>query len=108
MNKNELLGKWNISEMEMWDNDYINAETSGYIFFDKNNNGEFHFGYVHGFMDCQYIENHGNTIVEFTWNGNDEMEYANGRGFAKINEDGILGKIFIHNGDNSEFKAIKT
>ncbi len=47
--------------------------------------GEFQFGYLHGFMDCRYSEREGNETVEFSWEGNDEMDQASGRGFAIIN-----------------------
>ena len=105
MSKNQLIGKWQIIEMEMWNKEFINAEVEGYIEFTENGMGEFHFGYVHGFMDCQYIG--GNISVEFSWEGNDEMDEASGRGSATINNGELLGNLLFHNGDDSEFKAIR-
>ncbi len=105
--KNLYSKKWYISEMEMWDKDYIDEDVKGYFMFDKNNQGEFQFGYVHGFMDCEYIIKDDNTVLEFSWDGNDEMNHINGRGYAMIENDRLVGKIFIHNGDNSEFKALQ-
>jgi len=52
-------------------------------------------------------ERHGRPYVEFTWDGNDECDPASGRGWAKLEKDGSLkGRIYIHDGDDSGFKAI--
>lgn len=107
MSKNEFTGKWRINEMEQWDQDFIDAEVSGYISFNNDDMGEFQFGYVHGFMDCRYSEKKGNKAVEFSWEGNDEMDSASGRGFAIIIDGKISGHLFFHRGDESGFKAIK-
>ena len=104
--KNYINKKWYISEMELWDNDYINEEVQGYFLFEENNQGEFHFGYVHGFMDCEYIKKDENTIVEFLWVGNDKNDLINGRGYAELENNNLIGKIYINNGDNSKFEAI--
>jgi len=108
MSKNNFIGKWYISEMEMWDKDYIDAEVRGYILFNEDGSGEFQFGYVHGFMNCKYtIKDNDEDIVEFTWEGNNECNLASGRGYAKLSENSIIGEIYIHNSDDSEFKAIR-
>jgi hypothetical protein len=39
---------------------------------------------------------------------NDEMDPAQGRGWAVMKGDELHGMIFIHNGDDSEFVAKKT
>ena len=40
--------------------------------------------------------------VEFSWNGNDEMDEASGDGWAELQPDGSLqGEICFHNGDDS-------
>jgi len=105
MSKNNFLGKWYILEMEMWDKDYIDAEVDGYILFNTDGSGEFQFGYVHGFINCKYTTKNNEGIVEFTWEGNDECNLANGRGYVKLKENNIIGKIYIHNSDDSEFTA---
>ncbi len=103
--KNLYFKKWYISEMEMWDKDYIDEDVKGYFRFEENNQGEFQFGYVHGFMDCEYTIRDNNTFVEFSWIGNDEIDLSNGRGYAVIKDNILNGKIFIHNADNSKFIA---
>lgn len=43
--------------------------------------------------------------MEWFWEGNDEMDPAQGRGWAKLEDDKLHGMIFIHLGDDSEFVA---
>ena len=46
-------------------------------------------------------------VVELTWDGNDEMDPAQGRGWAVVKGDELHGMIFFHGGDDSEFVAKK-
>ncbi len=43
--------------------------------------------------------------VEWTWDGNDEMDSAQGRGWAVVKDDELQGMIFFHCGDDSGFVA---
>ena len=106
VDKKIFLGKWKIIEMELWDQDFIDAEVPGYISFGENGRGEFQFGYVHGYMDCYYLEKNECNAVEFSWEGNDEMDSAFGRGSATVVEGKLLGHLFFHDGDDSEFEAV--
>jgi hypothetical protein len=88
--------------MELWDTDYLDLVEPAYIRFDSRGHGEFVFGAVTGSLDCR----HTGDRVDFTWQGNDEMDEASGRGWAKLSDDGTLGgEIKIHLGDKSAFKA---
>ena len=91
--------------MEQWDQDYIDEEEEGYFEFDGKGGGEFHFGYVHGNMNCRPTTREGEPAVEWTWDGNDEMDPAQGMGWAVIKGDELHGKIYFHEGDDSEFVA---
>jgi hypothetical protein len=93
--------------MSAWEQDFIDEEEEGYIEFGDNYQGQFHFGYVHGHMDCRLTMRDGEPAVEWTWDGNDEMDAAQGRGLAKIRGDELHGVIFFHQGDNSAFVAKK-
>jgi hypothetical protein len=42
-----------------------------------------------------------------TWDGNDEPDPAQGRGWAVVTDDELHGIIFFHGGDGSEFVAKK-
>ncbi|GAB6904947.1 conserved hypothetical protein [Desulfosarcina cetonica] len=102
-----IYGYWRIIEMEMWDQKFIDAEVQGYFHFDDDDSGEFQFGYVHGYMDCRFSIRNGKDFVEFSFDGNDEMDPTSGRGFATIEGDVIIGRLFFHEGDDSGFKAIR-
>ena len=103
--ENPFLGRWRITWMEQWDQDFVDEEEEGYIEFEKDNLGQFHFGYVHGHMDCHVTTRDGKPAVEFSWEGNDEMDHALGRGWAVIEGDQIEGTLFFHGGDSSAFRA---
>ena len=62
---------------------------------------------VHGQMDCRLTTRDGEPAVEWTWDGNDEMDPAQGRGWAVVRGGELHGMIFFHGGDDSEFVARK-
>ena len=98
-------GRWRIVSMSAWDEDYIDEEEEGFFEFDGKGGGGFHFGYVQGHMDCKPTKREGEPAVEWTWDGNDEMDPAQGRGWAVLKDDELHGMIFFHGGDDSEFVA---
>src|ERR1700727_1190673 len=100
---NPFAGGWRIVSLSAWEEDYIDEEEEGYFEFDEKGGGEFHFGYVHGHMDCRLTTRDGKPAVEWTWDGNDEMDPAQGRGWAVIDGDEIPGLIAFHQGDEAEF-----
>ena len=104
---NSIYGQWRIVGMEQWDQDFIDAEVPGYITFSSDDMGEFQFGYVHGILDCHFSKRNEEDIVEFSWEGNDEMDSAFGRGYATVKDGKLYGNLFFHQGDNSEFIAIR-
>ncbi len=60
-----------------------------------------------GSMDCKPTTRDGEPAVEWTWDGNDEMDPAQGRGWAVVKGEELHGMIFFHGGDDSEFVAKK-
>ena len=97
-----LQGKWRIIEMPDYESGFPDMVEPAYIFFDGQGGGEFAFGCVTG-----GIYGAGDTdLVEFTWNGNDEMDEANGDGWAHLQPNGsIKGEISFHGGDEASFTA---
>ena len=63
--------------MSAWDEDFINEEEEGFFEFDERGDGEFHFGYVHGHMDCRQTTRDGEPAVE--WYHGPEDGYAGRR-----------------------------
>jgi hypothetical protein len=102
---NPFAERWRIVSMSAWDEEFIDEEEEGYIEFDQKGSGQFHFGYVHGQMNCRLTTRDGEPAVEWTWDGNDEIERAQGRGWAVVKGDKLHGMIFFHNGDDSGFVA---
>ena len=103
--KNLFAGRWRIVSMSEWDSDFIDAEEEGYFEFDPKDSGQFRFGYVHGDIDYRLTKRDGEPAVEWSWEGNDEMDPAQGRGWAIIKGSALHGMLFFHNGDDSEFVA---
>ena len=105
--KSQISGRYRITSMEMWDNDFIDAEVPGYINFAKHGLGDFQFGYVCCDIDWQQTERDGQPAVEFTFEGTDEMDPCSGRGWGVVTDDELDGMICFHRGDESGFKARK-
>ena len=101
-----IFGRFRITHMEEWDQDFVDAEMPGFIRFDPDDMGEFHFGYVHGSMDCEQTERDDKPAVEWSFEGNDEMHTTSGRGWAILQDDETLvGELLFHRGDSSGFTA---
>ena len=97
-----LATRWRTIEMALWDKEFIDMMEPAYIAFDSKLGGEFAFGCITGSIHRRK----STSGVEFTWEGNDEMDQASGAGWAEIQKDGSLeGEIRFHNGDDSTFKA---
>lgn len=103
-----FVGTWIIVEMEVWDQEYVNMEVQGNFSFKKDGMGHFQFGLVEGWMDCCMETEDGKERIEFFWEGSDEMDPANGRGWAVLEDDELRGRIFFHQGDDSTFRAKKS
>ncbi len=103
MENNLFQGKWHICEMKMWDEDYFNMEVQAYIEIDEKDMGRFQFGLVSGYLDGETV---GSDTLEFTWDGNDECDEAQGSGWIRLEDENTLeGKIKFHLGDTSKFWA---
>ena len=103
-----FVGKWSIAEMEAWDQDFVNMEVPGHFTFRKDGTGHFQFGLVHGEMDCRLDDMGGKVRIEFSWEGQDDLDPAIGRGWALIEDEELQGRIFFHMGDDSAFRAIRS
>ena len=104
---NPFIGTWRITEMEVWDQEYVNMEVPGHLTFKKDGLGHFQFGLVQGELDCRVETGDQGPRIEFSWEGQDEMDPACGRGWAEIEKDELRGRIFIHLGEDLAFRARK-
>jgi hypothetical protein len=105
INIKPFIGTWFIAEMEAWDQEYVNMEVPGHFTFKKDGTGHFQFGLVQGEMDCKMEVIDNRERIEFSWEGQDELDPANGRGWAVIENEELHGRIFFHLGDDSTFRA---
>jgi hypothetical protein len=104
----QLVGKWRIVEMEVWDQEYVDMEVPGYIRIDSDGTGRFQFGLVSGDIDGR-AEQCGNAPrFEFSWSGQEENDSVCGRGRAVIENGELKGRIYLHLADDSAFRAIKS
>lgn len=101
-----IKGRWRIVEMEVWDRDAIDLLRPAFVELCDDEQGSFRFIAVEGSMDTRSVDRDGRPGVEFSWEGNDDMEPASGRGWATLGPDGTLeGRISFHMGDDSSFRA---
>lgn len=106
MRVSDFYGRWRMTWMETWDKDYMDEETKAFIEIEKDGGGEFHFGYVHGFIDWEEFEDNDEPRLFFTWEGNDEMDEVNGAGWLELESEIVLkGRIKFHGGDSSDFES---
>lgn len=97
---------WHITEMEMWDDEYLNMEVQAYIQIRRDGGGAFQFGLVSGQIDGEVVETAYGDRFEFTWEGNDENDEALGSGWLVMESKNTLeGKIKFHQGDSSTLTA---
>jgi len=106
--KPQGIGTWHITEMEGWDADYINLVVPGYVSIDRNGHGFMQFDAVEADLDCRVEDVAGIGRLEFTMQGFDEGDPISGRGWVTVSGSEMTGRIFIHHGDESGFKAVKT
>jgi uncharacterized protein YndB with AHSA1/START domain len=76
-------------------------EVPGHFIFNKDGTGHFQFGLVRGEMDCRIETANEPERIEFSWEGQEELDSTSGRGWAVIEFGEIRGRIFFHLGDDS-------
>ena len=97
-----LIGKWRITEADLWDRDYLDLVEPAYIAFDADGRGELAFGCVQAGLDLEYAK----SLIFFTWQGFDEMDEVSGDGSAELEDKGSLEiEIRFHHGDEAILKA---
>jgi len=105
--RNPFRGRWRITWMEQWDQDVVDEEVEGYFEIGSNGFGSFQFGLVTGEIDYRMGTREGAPCIEFSWDGNAEMDPAQGRGWASLGGEELHGMLYFHRGDESAFRARK-
>jgi hypothetical protein len=70
--------------MHDYDDDFLELMEPAYILFEGHDSGAFAFGCVTG----QIFDGGDTDAVQFSWTGNDEMDKAQGEGWAELQPDG--------------------
>src|SRR5258708_23346030 len=96
--KSPFAGRWRIVSMSGWDEEYIDEEEEGFFEFNDKDSGEFHFGYVHGQMDCRLTTRDGEPAVGWARGGNHEEAPGHGRGWGVVKGHDTHGAIFFQCG----------
>ena len=88
--------------MHAWDE--LDLLEPAHITFTGRDGGELVFVAVEANLDVRYGSRDGAACAEFSWDGFDD----GGRGWAAFGTTGrLVGHIFIHNGDDSGFVAVR-
>lgn len=103
----EYVGTWRITEMELWDRDFIDLVGPGQIEIYGDDWGSFSFGAVELDIDCTARRTAKQGRITFTFKGFDEGNEVSGKGWAKLHGNELKGEIRFHLGDKSCFKARK-
>ena len=102
-----VVGSWRITGMEVWDVDYFDMEVAAHVTIRNDLTGEFQFGLVQGDIDARVGDVDGVARVEFSCSGADKNDPMSGRGWMDVTGDQAQGRIFIHQGDDSAFTAVR-
>jgi len=103
--KQNFIGRYRITEMELWDKDYIDMVVPGFIEIREDGYAEFQFGVVEG--GGQYGYTKDGKYVDFDWEGSSECDEASGEFELEINGDKMTGTISFNDGDESGLTAIR-
>ncbi len=108
--KKLFLGFWKIVEIEAWSRNYVDLVAPGFLEFeleDQHLRGGFQFGTVRGWMDARLRDVDGEVFVDWSWDVESDTDPGSGRAWAKLEGDSLVGRIFIHQGDDSAFTATR-
>lgn len=105
INRDAVLGTWEITDTEVWDKEALDLVEPARLVFDRDGMGSIGFIAVTGGVDYRVVQRDGGPAVEFSWEGLDEGDPRCGRGWALIDGDSMAGRLFIHAGDDSSFRA---
>ena len=93
--------------MAEWSQEYVDLITTGFIRFNEDESGQFQFGTVKGFLDYRIQRIGKQNRIEFSWVGFNDSDPGSGRGWAVVEDGKLVGHLYIHMSDDSEFVAEK-
>ena len=102
---NPFRGRWRIISTDVWDSQSLDEFEPARLIFGSRQTGELNFIAINASVDYRIGRRDGSPIVEFSWAGDDDGTPISGRGWAQPNSQGLVGRLFIHDGDETGFAA---
>ena len=102
---NPFRGEWKIVSTNVWDPDALNEFAPARLTFGANAKGELYFIAIAASVDYRIGARDGSPAVESSWAGDDDGSPISGRGWAQRDPRGLVGQLFIHEGDEAQFVA---
>lgn len=78
-----------------------------YLTFDPDDVSKFRIGDIQGTMDCRIVRYEEFEKIEFSWKGKSGNLLASGRGWTYMRSDRLKGRLFIHDGEDFGFIAVR-
>jgi hypothetical protein len=103
--REQFVGYWRIESMEVWDD--LDLVVEAHIEFEGRNGGSFQFIAVSGDIDYRVSTDQESSVIEWSWLGDDDGHETGGRGWATREGEKLVGRFYIHGGDDSAFVASK-
>ena len=103
--RNPFRGSWRIVSTDVWEPKELDDFAPAHISFGKDNHGVLSLLAISADVDYRVGVRDGEPIVEFSWEGDDDGNPISGRGWARRDARGLVGRLFIHGGDKAEFTA---
>ena len=100
-------GVWRITEMSMWDQNFIDLVAPGHLTVKPDGTGTFAFGAIEAEIDCRIETPEDKERLMFSFAGWDEGADISGSGWAVADGNRMEGWFRFHLGDDSTFKAEK-
>lgn len=91
--------------MELWEPNDLDEIAQAHLSLGKNGLGELAFLCVSADVDYRVVKRDGRPAIEFSFQGEDELDPVSGRGWAVLDADELRGRLFFHRGDDSAFVA---
>jgi hypothetical protein len=95
-------GRYEIIEMEQWNKEVVDPTESAYITI-QGKRGNLHIISVDGQMEIKKSKDR----YLFTWDGSNKCDPASGYGNFTCSGNTLTGRIYLHDGDDSSFVAVK-
>ena len=102
---NAFREKWRIVSTDVWEPDALDEFGPAHLTFGPNRTGELCLIAISASVHYHAGTRDGAPMVEFTWAGDDDGYPISGRGWVRRSPEGLVGRVFIHEGDEAEFTA---